>query len=763
MAIDPKLLEGIELMKEGKEEGFNIFYSYTYPFVYSRARLVMENEEDALDLTQETFLQAYKSIASLKDPSAVYAWLRTLTYNHGMRIFRKREHETLLSEDGEFIFEEMVSPDLDSRPEDATDAKETVNIVKGMLDELPAEQRSSLVAFYYDGLKITEIAELYGVSENTIKSRLRYAKEALKEKVTLHEKQNRYKLCSLSPAVLFMASEALLGSGKYILSTTGAKSVYATVCGALGFTPTVLASGVAVTSGATMAASAGSAASGAAAAGVAAKGGLTLAAKIAIAAVATTGVIAGIALLPKADKKPYADEMTALIQKVEERLEVQNLLETNKFDIEASVLGAFVETEDTTALATAEEIIAEIITPEMSEFEKVKAIHDYIVMNFDYDYENVQADTIPATSYTAEGVLSTSRGVSAGYAKTFELLCKCAGIETDYIVGTTKDGLQIWNQVKVDEQWYNIDVSMDDPFEEGKAFDFHLNNHYSYFLLSDSDVLFGQGSAVGYYALNQEYTCNANSVGNKAFDYYCPWLENNPDINYATTEEEVETIMLKALADKVPEFTLFLRNDQYDQSDLNYFVNRNSALGGYQWSKMSWTDWNEYANEFFTNWTFTVDLTQEQWPILSSEEEVKEFIKMNDSKLTYEGTSVYYTSDSFDIEAINEWAFYNGYRAMAGGIGYEVTEGRYTSGICFRDNDRNILFSLEEIEAAIWDAYTSGEEFYSIAYSFYETDITRQEAMDALEEIIPYEIIYRMGYPHAYFDYLVERTLYFKR
>ncbi len=762
MAIDPKLLEGIELMKEGKEEGFNIFYSYTYSFVYSRARMIMENEEDALDLTQETFLQAYKGIASLKDTNAVYAWLRTLTYNHGMRIFRKREHETLLSEDGEFIFEEMVSPDLDSRPEDATDAKETVNIVKGMLDELPAEQKSSLVAFYYDGLKITEIAELYGVSENTIKSRLRYAKEALKEKVTLHEKQNRYKLCSLSPAVLFMASEALLGSGKYILSTTGAQSVYATVCGVLGFTPTALATGVAVTSGATMAASAGSAASGAAATGVAAKGGLTLAAKIAIATVATTGVVAGIALLPKADKEPYADEMTALIQKVEERLEVQNLLETNKFDIEASVLGAFVETEDTTALATAEGIIAEIITLEMSEFEKVKAIHDYMVMNFDYDYENVQADTIPATSYTAEGVLSTSHGVSAGYAKTFELLCKCAGIETDYIVGTTQEGLQIWNQVKVDEQWYNIDVSMDDSFEEGKVFDFHLNNHYSYFLFSDADVLYGEAAGVGYYALNQEYICDADTVGNKAFDYYCPWLENNPDINYATSEEEVETIMLKALEDKVPEFTLFLRNDQYDQSNLNYFVNRNSALGGYWYTKMSWTRWDTYANDFFTNWTFTVDLTQEQWPILSTEEEIKECIKMYDSLETEEQMDVYYTSDSFDLEAVNEWAFYNGYRAAAGFIGTGMAEERYTGTIFFIDSSRNIIASLEDAEAAIWDAYNYGVEFYDISYSFYNTNMTRQEAVESLNAIIPYEIIETIGYRQATYDYLVEITLQFK-
>jgi len=177
---------------------------------------------------------------------------------------------------------------------------------------------------------------------------------------------------------------------------------------------------------------------------------------------------------------------------------------------------------------------------------------------------------------------------------------------------------------------------------------------------------------------------------------------------------------------------------------------------------MSWTDRNEYANEFFTNWTFTVDLTQEQRPILSTEEEIKECMKMYDSLETEEQMDVYYTSDSFALEMINEWAFYNGYRATAGGIGYEVTEGRYTGTIFCMDSGRNINASLEDIEVAIWEAYNSGEEFYNISYSFYNTNMTRQEAVESLNAIIPYEIIETIGYTQATYDYLVEITLQFK-
>ena len=47
MAAEKELLQGIALMKEGKEEGFNILYSHTYNFVYGRARSIMKTESDA--------------------------------------------------------------------------------------------------------------------------------------------------------------------------------------------------------------------------------------------------------------------------------------------------------------------------------------------------------------------------------------------------------------------------------------------------------------------------------------------------------------------------------------------------------------------------------------------------------------------------------------------------------------------------------------------------------------------------------------------
>ena len=89
MAAEEELLHGISLMKEGKEEGFNILYSHTYNYVYSRARSVMKTESDAQDLTQETFIQAYKGIASLEDANNVYAWLGGIVFRQGAKLYNK--------------------------------------------------------------------------------------------------------------------------------------------------------------------------------------------------------------------------------------------------------------------------------------------------------------------------------------------------------------------------------------------------------------------------------------------------------------------------------------------------------------------------------------------------------------------------------------------------------------------------------------------------------------------------------------------------
>ena len=65
------LLQAIQQMKNGEEKGFNEVYSETYRRVYNLAKLKTRTEEDACDLTQIVFVEAYKSIHTLQAPEAL--------------------------------------------------------------------------------------------------------------------------------------------------------------------------------------------------------------------------------------------------------------------------------------------------------------------------------------------------------------------------------------------------------------------------------------------------------------------------------------------------------------------------------------------------------------------------------------------------------------------------------------------------------------------------------------------------------------------
>lgn len=128
------------------------------------------------------------------------------------------------------------------------------------------------------------------------------------------------------------------------------------------------------------------------------------------------------------------------------------------------------------------EIGESITTPDMSDREKVKVIHDWICKNVAYDYDNYLAGTIAMPSYGVEGVIDYQCAVCSGYAKTFDIMAHAAGLLSYEVDGTTKRGPHAWNRVLVDGTWFNIDVTWDDPVP-----DHGYGNvaRYKYFLVSD--------------------------------------------------------------------------------------------------------------------------------------------------------------------------------------------------------------------------------------------------------------------------------------
>ncbi|GMK42375.1 hypothetical protein PCCS19_54340 [Paenibacillus sp. CCS19] len=125
----------------------------------------------------------------------------------------------------------------------------------------------------------------------------------------------------------------------------------------------------------------------------------------------------------------------------------------------------------------------EILKPDMTEVDKELAIHDYIVLHTAYDYDNYLKDTIPDDSYSAYGVLFKGTAVCQGYAYAAHLMLELAGIDSIIVTGTANGGGHAWNKVNIDGDYYNLDVTWDDPVpdEEGRLV-------YAYFNVTDEQL-----------------------------------------------------------------------------------------------------------------------------------------------------------------------------------------------------------------------------------------------------------------------------------
>lgn len=121
-------------------------------------------------------------------------------------------------------------------------------------------------------------------------------------------------------------------------------------------------------------------------------------------------------------------------------------------------------------LAQAEKIISEIITENMSNYEKEVAVHNYLILNCEYDVDEFNIfKEVSEDSSTPYGVLKNKKSICLGYTKTFQLFMNMLEIECITVHSSALSEEHAWNMVKLDDEWYHVDVTWDDPIPDYKA------------------------------------------------------------------------------------------------------------------------------------------------------------------------------------------------------------------------------------------------------------------------------------------------------
>lgn len=190
----------------GDTQALNDLFNETYNDVYYFALKTIKDETLAADITQETFVTILNNISKLNDAIAYPAWSRQITYRHCLQYIKKQSREITVAEneDSSTIFDTIQEDREDFIPDESLDKEDFKKTILEIVDSLPEEQRTAVMLYYYDELSVKQIAEIQGVTEGTVKSRLNYARKTIKSAVETYENKNNIKLHSVGILPLLM-------------------------------------------------------------------------------------------------------------------------------------------------------------------------------------------------------------------------------------------------------------------------------------------------------------------------------------------------------------------------------------------------------------------------------------------------------------------------------------------------------------------------------------------------------------------------------
>lgn len=182
--------ELLEKLKANDTDAFDRFVDIYSGDVFSLLYRLTENADDAAELTQETFLNAYRSIGRFRGDSGLKTWLFRIAVNESRNRFRwwkRRKRERTFSLDAVIGDSEMtlsdVIADRGSSPEDEVLSRERRAALNAALLDLPIAFREAVILVDIEGLSYEETAIALDIGIGTVKSRISRGREELRRKL----------------------------------------------------------------------------------------------------------------------------------------------------------------------------------------------------------------------------------------------------------------------------------------------------------------------------------------------------------------------------------------------------------------------------------------------------------------------------------------------------------------------------------------------------------------------------------------------------
>jgi RNA polymerase sigma-70 factor (ECF subfamily) len=189
--LDEQIL--IEKLKQGDEIAFKQIVETWQSMVYNTAIGILQNAEDAEDVSQEVFVQVYESVQTFKGESKFSTWLYRVTVSKALDHLRKKKRkkrfayvQSLFGADNQTIIEK---PDF-HHPGVTLDNKERATVLFKAISQLPENQKIAFTLHKLEGLSYQEISDVMKTSVSSVESLMHRAKNNLKKWLLVHYQNN---------------------------------------------------------------------------------------------------------------------------------------------------------------------------------------------------------------------------------------------------------------------------------------------------------------------------------------------------------------------------------------------------------------------------------------------------------------------------------------------------------------------------------------------------------------------------------------------
>ncbi|HEY5407021.1 MAG TPA: RNA polymerase sigma factor [Ginsengibacter sp.] len=174
----------VELLKKKDRAAFKSIVETWQDMVYNTVIGILQNAEDAEDVTQETFMQAFESVASFKGESKFSTWLYRIAVSKAMDHIRKKKRKKRFA----FIQslygkndQPVIDPPDFFHPGVSMENKENAAVLFKAMEQLPPNQKTAFVLNKVEGLSYIEIGDVMKITDSAVDALLHRAKANLKK------------------------------------------------------------------------------------------------------------------------------------------------------------------------------------------------------------------------------------------------------------------------------------------------------------------------------------------------------------------------------------------------------------------------------------------------------------------------------------------------------------------------------------------------------------------------------------------------------